>query len=69
MVMGMWGEWLRREYRILLLVLVFLLLLGVYGLRRSFPTTSSVQIDFLNDATNLVLGALIGVLSERARKE
>lgn len=69
MVTAMWGDWLRREYRILILVMVFVLLLGVYGLRRTFPSGSSVQIDFLNDATNLVLGALIGVLSERARKE
>ena len=62
---GKWSEWLRSEYRVFLLFVVFLLLLGAYLFRRiHFPGDES-QTAFLNNLTDLVLGALIGILSER----
>lgn len=61
----MWSEWFRKEYKIWILFLVFLTLLGV----DEFHRNDTRQLEFLNDCTNLVLGALLGVLSERFTKK
>lgn len=61
----MWGAWVREHYRVFLLVAIFLLLVGLHVWRR-FAGGDAAQTEFWNDATNLVLGALLGMLTERA---
>lgn len=61
----MWGAWFRENYRVLLLVAIFLVLVGLHVWRR-IVGPDATQTEFWNDATNLVLGALLGVLTERA---
>ena len=60
----MWGEWFRQNYRVFFLFALFLVLTAIHGFRRMYGLEDAVQRDFLNDATNLVLGALVGVLSK-----
>ena len=60
----MWGEWFRTNYRVLFLFALLLVLIAIHGLRRLYGLDDAVQRDFVNDATNLVLGALLGVLTK-----
>lgn len=64
----MWGEWLRANYRPLLLCLILLIFLGLHVARRVLRIEDAAQLEFLNDCTKITLGAVIGVLSERLSK-
>lgn len=62
----MWAEWLRRNYRTLLLFFLLLLFMALYLMRRLMRIEDPTQTEFLNDCAKICLGAVIGVLSERA---
>lgn len=64
----MWAQWVRDNYRVLLLFLLLLLFFGVYGFRRAMNLNDPAQLEFLNDCTKITLGAVIGVLSERTER-
>lgn len=64
----MWSEWLRQNYRVLLLFFLLLLFISLYLIRRLMRVEDSVQTEFLNDCAKITLGAVLGVLSERVTK-
>jgi hypothetical protein len=63
---GPWGPFLRENFPIFGAFIVLLLFIVIYVARRLLPGVADpTQLEFLNDCTNIVLGALMGMLTQK----
>jgi hypothetical protein len=63
---GPWGPFFREHFPIFGAFIVLLLFLVIYVARRLMPGVADPsQLEFLNDCTNIVLGALMGMLTQK----
>jgi hypothetical protein len=63
---GPWGPFFRENFPIFAAFLVLLLFVALYVARRLMPGASDPsQLQFLNSCSNIVLGALMGMLTAK----
>jgi hypothetical protein len=63
---GPWGPFFRENFPIFGAFIVLLLFIVIYVARRLMPGAADAsQLEFLNDCTNIVLGALMGMLTQK----
>jgi hypothetical protein len=63
---GPWPVFFRENFPIFGAFVVLLLFISLYVIRRLLPGVADpTQLEFLNDCTNIVLGGLMGMLTQK----